>query len=97
MSNITIHTLSGISILRDLWSHDSLGVAGATHDWLSGAGLYSNLLYFIAYRLVFTAACLTLPIPCGLMLPSMVIGAGLGRFIGELVRVLKYWCFKSVC
>lgn len=78
--------LPGVSLLQDLWSPTSLG-SGSTllhANWTSGAGLHTNLIFLLIFRLVFLAASLNLPIPCGLVLPSMVIGAVIGRLIGEI-------------
>ena len=79
----------GITLLQDLWSPKSFADATASlkcNDWSNGASLYGNLTLFILYRLFFTAASATLPIPFGLLLPLMVIGAGVGRFMGELLQ-----------
>ncbi len=36
-------------------------------------------------NIITLAICATIPIPLGLIAPSLKIGAGLGRFYGELI------------
>ena len=75
-----------LNVLQDLWSSTPLDDPSlAASEWSTGSGLYVNLLVFIAFRFIFTAASLALPLPGGLLIPTMVIGASVGRLIGELM------------
>lgn len=72
--------------LGDLWSKTSLNHAAVSaRHWFSGSGLYINLIVFIGFRFIFTAVSLAIPVPGGLLVPAMVVGAGVGRFVGELL------------
>ena len=50
--------------------------------------IYLTLVLFIAYKFIFTAISLGLPVPCGLYIPVFIIGAAGGRLIGEFLLFL---------
>ncbi|WKY17172.1 hypothetical protein Q1695_001638 [Nippostrongylus brasiliensis] len=45
------------------------------------------LTLFVAVHFVFSIICLTLPIPSGLFMPIFVLGAAIGRLMGEIVAI----------
>ncbi|KAH7704783.1 CRE-CLH-3 protein [Aphelenchoides avenae] len=56
-----------------------------------GYGPYSVFLVLSLFTLTFlflAALCATMPIPCGMFMPTFVVGAGFGRLIGEIVAVI---------
>jgi hypothetical protein len=95
MSNVSFPNFIGdfisspsLNVLADLWSESDLRKNTlSAKDWFSGgqSGFYFNLLVFIIYRFFFTAVSLSVPVPGGLLIPTMVIGAGVGRLVGELM------------
>ena len=48
--------------------------------------LMLSLLFYVAARFSFLVVGITLPLPCGVFAPSLAIGAGVGRVVGELMR-----------
>jgi chloride channel 2 len=53
-------------------------------DWGSGAVLICNLFGWLVFKVLLTVFSITLPIPAGVFVPALAIGAVLGRFIGEI-------------
>ena len=53
-------------------------------DWGSGAILACNLFAWLVFKVFQTVFSITLPIPAGVFVPSLAMGAVLGRFIGEI-------------
>lgn len=45
-----------------------------------------NLVLWL--QLMLSGLCNTMPIPCGMFMPTFVVGAAVGRAIGEFVSVL---------
>jgi chloride channel 2 len=56
--------------------------------WADGGWLHANLAVFAASKFVFAAASMSLPVPAGCVMPSFVIGAGVGRLFGEIFNQL---------
>ena len=56
-------------------------------QWFGGS-VFLNLLVFLLYKFIFTAISITLPIPAGVFGPVFIIGAALGRFVGETLGML---------
>jgi len=55
-------------------------------DW-AHPNLLLNLLIFIAFKVALTAVSTTLPIPAGVFMPTFALGAGVGRFMGEVMAL----------
>eukprot|EP01117_Protostelium_nocturnum_P008001 TRINITY_DN284_c1_g1_i1.p1 TRINITY_DN284_c1_g1~~TRINITY_DN284_c1_g1_i1.p1 ORF type:complete len:790 (+),score=189.64 TRINITY_DN284_c1_g1_i1:122-2491(+) len=51
-------------------------------DWLN-RNIFLNLFMYFITRLALIPISILLPIPCGLFVPSLVLGGSLGRFFGE--------------
>eukprot|EP01052_Picozoa_sp_SAG31_P009613 SAG31_NODE_509_length_14732_cov_13.043600_1_plen_725_part_00 len=56
-------------------------------QWFGGS-VFLNLLVFLLYKFVFTALAISLPIPAGVFGPVFILGAALGRFMGETLGML---------
>uniref|UniRef100_A0A914W961 Chloride channel protein n=1 Tax=Plectus sambesii TaxID=2011161 RepID=A0A914W961_9BILA len=61
-------------------------------NWTGGpdgdVSIFVSLLTFVITFYCLSIVCYTLPVPSGIFLPSFVIGAAIGRLIGEVVA---YW------
>ena len=55
-----------------------------TEDWGSGAILICNLFGWLIFKVLLTVFSITLPIPAGVFVPALSMGAVLGRAIGEI-------------
>jgi chloride channel 2 len=55
-----------------------------TEDWGSGAVLICNLFAWLLFKVLLTVFSITLPIPAGVFVPALAMGAVLGRAIGEI-------------
>ena len=68
---------------------DSNGGDGGTvitSDWgRFGGGEVGALLIWLVWRAGLTAAMMTVPVPIGVLIPTMSLGAGLGRLYGVLL------------
>lgn len=51
----------------------------------SNTSIFLHTFLFFVMNLVVVALTSTLPVPLGLIVPSFKIGAGLGRFYGEVI------------
>lgn len=56
--------------------------------WGSGGMIYANLLMFACARFLALILGLSFPVPCGLYVPLLVMGAGIGRMVGEFLVLL---------
>ena len=63
-------------------------------EWASPSVGLSLCVYFLI-KLVTTVLSISLPIPCGLFMPLVVLGAVAGRLFGELVQVSEAPCVDS--
>ena len=50
--------------------------------------VFLNLILFVVFKFILTAVSITMAIPCGVFTPVFAIGAGVGRFFGELTVVM---------
>lgn len=50
--------------------------------------VFLNLILFVLFKFVLTAMSITMAIPCGVFTPVFAIGAGVGRFFGELTVIM---------
>lgn len=50
--------------------------------------VYTNTFAFFVMNLIIIAVASTMPVPLGLIVPSFKIGAGLGRFYGEVMAYM---------
>jgi len=71
-------------LLISLWTHRDLDESDpmtfpVNHVW-------SELLLTILFRWLMIMCFATMPIPCGIALPSITQGAFIGRFYGEMLR-----------
>jgi chloride channel 2 len=55
-----------------------------SEDWGSGAVLILNLFGWLVFKVFLTVFSITLPIPAGVFVPALAMGAVLGRAIGEI-------------
>lgn len=79
--------LGNHSILESLFSNsrlDALTNSQTASDWASGGGVYFNLILMGFLRLILCSVSMTIPVPCGVFFPSMIIGGCFGRFWGEM-------------
>lgn len=70
--------------LTQLWSIGKLG-SGSLASWSSAGGVLPSLLLFFATRYTLYTIGASMPAPYGTFAPSLIIGAVIGRFIGEVV------------
>jgi chloride channel 2 len=56
-------------------------------EW-SHSNIFGSLFLFCILKFAMTVLAITLPIPAGVFVPVFVIGAGFGRFAGEL---MSFW------
>eukprot|EP01127_Copromyxa_protea_P024015 TRINITY_DN9275_c0_g1_i2.p1 TRINITY_DN9275_c0_g1~~TRINITY_DN9275_c0_g1_i2.p1 ORF type:complete len:763 (-),score=77.82 TRINITY_DN9275_c0_g1_i2:211-2499(-) len=56
--------------------------------WGGGATIYATLMMFVCVRFVAQILGLSFPVPCGLYVPLLVIGAGIGRMVGEILLLI---------
>lgn len=52
-----------------------------------------NLTIYIIAKFILTCIAIGLPIPCGLIVPMFALGAGVGRWLGE---IFKHWHLSEV-
>lgn len=73
--------------LEDLVSPNPLTSA---NGWITNSpyDIFSSLAIFIVIRLIFTIFSMSLPLPGGTYIPLVIIGAGCGRFFGEIVAII---------
>eukprot|EP00906_Rhabdomonas_costata_P002865 RCo004462 len=57
---------------------------GTPGEW----GIIGKLLVWVLYNWFMMGVMFCLPIPCGVFGPLVALGAGLGRLVGELLRVM---------
>ncbi|KAE9419585.1 hypothetical protein Angca_007439, partial [Angiostrongylus cantonensis] len=70
-------TASPLSCKSDIFDH-----------WLDNRGNILVLLaLFITVHFVFSIVCMTLPVPSGVFMPIFVLGAAIGRLMGEIVAI----------
>ena len=55
-----------------------------SEDWGSGAILICNLFGWLVFKVLLTVFSITLPIPAGVFVPALAMGAVLGRAVGEI-------------
>ena len=78
-------TLGMGSCMDDLFHSGPLDDgASLNHAHWAEPSLHGNLAMFFATSFAFSATAIALPIPSGCVMPTFVIGAGLGRLFGEL-------------
>eukprot|EP01117_Protostelium_nocturnum_P010277 TRINITY_DN3695_c0_g2_i1.p1 TRINITY_DN3695_c0_g2~~TRINITY_DN3695_c0_g2_i1.p1 ORF type:complete len:818 (-),score=252.61 TRINITY_DN3695_c0_g2_i1:1784-4237(-) len=80
--------LSPVAALSDLvnakdWSDTHLN----SHEW-ENRNIFVNLFIFGLSRFVLIPLSILIPIPCGLFVPSLSLGAAVGRAFGELTHTL---------
>jgi chloride channel 2 len=75
-----------IQISNQLFKYYDLSTLGYTH-WTT-PNVYVTLASFIVIKLIYTAAAVSLPLPCGLYLPMFVMGAATGRLYGEILNLI---------
>ena len=51
-------------------------------------GLMGSLISYVFFRFSLLVVGISLPLPCGVFAPSLAIGAGIGRIVGEIMRVI---------
>ena len=85
-SFMTIGLRHGID---DLFHEGHLDEKLVTHadDWTTGS-LGMNLLYFTAFKFIFSACNIFLPLPYGVVIPVFAVGAGFGRLFGEYIAYI---------
>lgn len=58
------------------------------HEGYGPYNVYLVLALFTVTFFVLAAICCTMPIPCGVFMPNFVVGAALGRLVGEVVAAI---------
>ena len=62
------------------------GGTATASDWgRFGGGEAGALLFWLVWRGGLTAAMMTVPVPIGVLIPTMSLGAGFGRLYGVLL------------
>ena len=71
----------------------SAGASGLAADWGRFGGAGTSVALWFVYKFVLTAALMSAPIPCGVLMPAMALGAGAGRLYGMVLTVagLSTW------
>ncbi|KAI6191212.1 Chloride channel protein 2 [Aphelenchoides bicaudatus] len=78
-------------------AHSPASPHGCTEDLLfswtnhEGFGPYNYFLVVALFSITFlflSAICNTMPIPCGMFMPTFVVGAAFGRLFGEFISTL---------
>eukprot|EP01114_Cavostelium_apophysatum_P023094 TRINITY_DN8592_c0_g1_i2.p1 TRINITY_DN8592_c0_g1~~TRINITY_DN8592_c0_g1_i2.p1 ORF type:complete len:768 (-),score=174.80 TRINITY_DN8592_c0_g1_i2:384-2687(-) len=64
-------------------------------DW-GNRNIYLNLFIFMASRYIITPLSIIMPVPCGLFVPILTIGASVGRIFGEAAYQLleETWLYE---
>ncbi|KAL6073000.1 Chloride channel protein 2 [Balamuthia mandrillaris] len=80
-------SLAGRNALRDLFNEEPLqdNPELNAQDWM-GRGIAGNLLIFFFTRYCIGLLSISLPIPNGVYVPVLVIGASMGRLLGEVMK-----------
>lgn len=83
--------LSPTATIEDLLSSD-LGNANGSgwkdKDNENDVNVIWNLILFFVIRTIFTLFSISLPVPGGMYVPLLVMGAAFGRIFGEIMRLL---------
>mmetsp|Transcript_5706 Transcript_5706/g.7984 ORF Transcript_5706/g.7984 Transcript_5706/m.7984 type:complete len:773 (-) Transcript_5706:55-2373(-) len=82
--------LSPAKALGDLVSVKELSdpTNNAAGSWATTRNFYINLIIFVISRYILIPLSIIVPIPGGLFVPALSLGAGFGRIVGEIVRSL---------
>jgi len=81
-------SLSSVSALSDLTNKNDLSSPGINgKDWQS-RNILLNIFLFTLSRYILVPISIIMPIPCGLFVPTLSIGAGIGRLFGEAGKIL---------
>ena len=80
-------SLANGGTLEDLMSSKALS---ETDGWNSGGPttVFVNLAIFVSIRIIISIFSSMLPVPGGFYIPMLIIGAGIGRFTGEVMAVI---------
>lgn len=84
-------SLSPGAVVEELLSSKPLtSENGITGEWIknSPTDVFANLAIFCLIRFVISIFSVNLPIPGGVYIPLVIIGAGCGRLFGEIVAVI---------
>jgi H+/Cl- antiporter ClcA len=76
---------TSLEALEDLFTRGDMEANAADTPWPS-RGLFGSLGIYLAVRFFLTPPSLTLPLPAGLFLPTMLVGALFGRLVGEFMK-----------
>eukprot|EP00298_Acanthocystis_sp_HF-20_P013668 c20460_g1_i1.p1 GENE.c20460_g1_i1~~c20460_g1_i1.p1 ORF type:complete len:804 (+),score=294.03 c20460_g1_i1:22-2433(+) len=72
--------------LQDLFTNTDLRTNPASNaDWNQHPGIIFNLFMFIVVKLLVITFAITCPTPAGIFTPIFLIGAALGRLVGEIL------------
>ncbi|KAK6043703.1 hypothetical protein COOONC_18793, partial [Cooperia oncophora] len=70
---------------------------GVSDHWLGQpVNVLVLLTIFITVHFVFSIVCMTLPVPSGVFMPIFVLGAAIGRLMGEVSTFPKKEIHKSL-
>eukprot|EP01119_Soliformovum_irregulare_P016343 TRINITY_DN470_c0_g1_i1.p1 TRINITY_DN470_c0_g1~~TRINITY_DN470_c0_g1_i1.p1 ORF type:complete len:774 (-),score=221.36 TRINITY_DN470_c0_g1_i1:8-2329(-) len=89
MGNYT--SMGGYNTLADLFNIHPFGVQDAhlkfkSTDWTKGRSPFQNLIWFFVMKYLLTSLSITCATPGGLFVPTLILGAGWGRLIGEFMN-----------
>eukprot|EP00026_Physarum_polycephalum_P003274 Phypoly_transcript_03284.p1 GENE.Phypoly_transcript_03284~~Phypoly_transcript_03284.p1 ORF type:complete len:744 (+),score=94.14 Phypoly_transcript_03284:148-2379(+) len=84
--------LGATKALRDLVSADTFrnNTSPIAQQWEQG-NVVSNLFTFFTIKFFLCLFSISLPIPLGLYTPLLMLGAGMGRFVGESLAYSGYF------
>lgn len=76
-------------VLKDLFYSGPLSDTSklANQDWARW-NIFLSLIIIGAYMFILTPWAILLPVPAGVYLPTLIIGASLGRFWGEIMKIV---------
>jgi chloride channel 2 len=80
--------LGSFAALKDLYQGSPLvpyPPGKLNTDW-SDISVYFSLIMFMVFRMVLLILALSMPLPLGVVIPVLVIGASFGRMVGEAVN-----------
>jgi chloride channel 2 len=83
-SNLTWRTIKDIELLNEDSVEFSIASAWGSPSFM----IFVTLILFLITRFIFTALANTLPVPAGVFFPVFIIGAALGRLVGEVMHVI---------
>jgi hypothetical protein len=76
-----------IVVVNQMFSAKQLDEMGYT--WWTNPSVFVSLPVYFVWKVLTTAAAVSLPLPCGLYLPMLAMGSTLGRLYGEILYAIS--------